>query len=107
MWSGRSYVQLTGALNLFSYSHCSGEIIVGNLLVILRLLLQFRSYKMVLEYRVGLDCPRILTFLNAENKLNTPAHLSTLSEANLKYAALLISSVFMVIFQNKIEMDTW
>ena len=34
VWSGRSYVQLTGALNLFCYSHCSEEIIVGNLLVI-------------------------------------------------------------------------
>ena len=59
---------------------------------------------------MGWDCRRILAFLNAENELNFPGHLSTLSEANLKYGALLISSVYNGHISKtklKIEMDTW
>ena len=62
---------------------------------------------MVLEWRVGWNCRRILAFLNAENKLNTPAYLSTLSEANLRYAALLISIVYNGHISKKNEIDRW
>ena len=55
---------------------------------------------------MGWYCRRILAFLNAENELNIPGHLSTLSEANLKYAVLLISLLWSY-FKKKYEMDTW
>ena len=51
---------------------------------------------------MGWYCRRILAFLNAENELNITGHLSTLSEANLKYAVLLISLLWSY-FKKKLK----